>query len=257
MILDSYHLDGKIALITGGSRGIGRAIALAFAEVGADVIVTSRKLPDLEEVAKQISVLGRRSLAISAHCAKKEDIDNLVARTLAEFGRIDILVNNAGTNPAYGQIVDLEEWAWDAIMGLNLKGYFLLSQTVAKQMIKQGHGCIINMASDAGTRPYAGLGAYSVSKAGVLMLTRVMAGELGKYNIRVNAIAPGILQTKFSSHVVDTPELSEKVVEQTALKRVGQPEDTVGVAIMLASDASKHVSGQTIVINGGATPFGA
>ncbi len=257
MILDKYRLDGKVALITGGSRGIGLAIATGFAEVGADVILVSRKLPDLEEAAKQISALGRKAIPISAHCAKKADIDGMVARALDEFGHIDILVNNAGTNPTYGQTIDLEEWAWDAIMNLNLKGYFLLSQPVAKQMIKQGHGCIINMASDAGTRPYAGIGAYSVSKAGVIMLTRVLAGELAKHNIRVNAIAPGVLKTKLSTYLWETSEILGKISEQTALTHIGQPDDIVGAAILLASDASRHINGHTLVIEGGRVPFGA
>ena len=138
MILDKYRLDGKVALITGGSRGIGRSIALGFAEVGADIVIASRKLADLEQVAKEISMLGRRSLAIPTHAAHREELDNLVKKSMDEFGQIDILVNNAATNPVYGSLLDLEERAWDTLMNLNLKGYFLLSQAVAKLMINQG-----------------------------------------------------------------------------------------------------------------------
>lgn len=251
MILDKYRLDGKVALVTGGSRGIGQAIAIGFAEAGADVVVASRKLADLEQVASEISTLGRHSLAIAAHAAHKEDLDNLVKRTTDEFGRIDILVNNAGTNPVFSPLVDVEEQVWDAIMNLNLKGYYLLSQIIAKLMMKQDGGCIINMASVGGIRPMDGLGAYSISKAGVIMLTQVLASELGKYNIRVNAIAPGVLQTKLATYLWDTPEISKKIIAHTALGHIGQPEDIVGTAILLASDASRHITGQTIPIDGG------
>lgn len=255
MILDKYRLDGKVALITGGSRGIGKAIAQGFAEAGADIVIASRKLPDLEEVAKEISTTGRRCLPIAAHAARKEDIDNLVNKTMAELGRIDILVNNAGTNPYFGEVINAEEWAWDAIMNLNLKGYFLLSQAVAKIMIKQGSGCILNVASAAGIRPFPGLGLYSVSKAGVIMLTQVLAAELGKYNIRVNAIAPGTTKTRLAQALWQTPEISKRIIEHTALERIGEPEDMVGAAILLASNASRHITGQTITVDGGSITF--
>jgi len=251
MILDKYRLDGKVALITGGSRGIGRAIALGFAEVGADVVIASRKLHDLEQVAKEITALGRRSLAVATHAAHKEELNNLVERTMDEFGRIDILVNNAATNPVYGALLDLEERAWDIVMNLNLKGYFLLSQAVARLMIKQGNGSIINMASTSGIRPFSGLGAYSITKASVIMLTRVLASELGKYNIRANAIAPGTIQTRFASYITETPELLKEIEAHTPLGHIGQAEDIVGAAILFASDASKHITGQTTIIDGG------
>ena len=251
MILDKYRLDGKVALITGGSRGIGRAIALGFAEAGADVAIASRKLPDLGAVAKEISAFGRRSLPVAAHCAKKEEIRMLVDKTMEEFGRIDILVNNAGTNPYFGSLIEAEEWAWDVTMNLNLKGYFLLSQAVAKIMKEQGGGCIINVASSAGIRPMPGLGIYSITKAGVIMLTQVLASELGKYNIRVNAIAPGTTKTRLARLLWETPEIREKIEESTPLGRIAEAEDMVGAAILLAADASRHITGQTIVVDGG------
>jgi NAD(P)-dependent dehydrogenase (short-subunit alcohol dehydrogenase family) len=251
MILDKYRLDGKVALITGGSRGIGRAIALGFAEAGADMAVAARKLPDLEAVAKEISALGRRALPVVAHCAKKDEIQNLVEKTMKEFGRINILVNNAGTNPYFGNLIDAEEWAWDATFNLNLRGYFLLSQAVAKIMIKQGGGCIINTASATGIRPTAGLGIYNISKAGVIMLTQVLASELGKYNIRVNAIAPGLVKTKLAQLLWETPEISERLKQNTPLGRLAEPEEMVGAAILLASDASSYITGETIVLDGG------
>jgi len=238
-------------VITGGSRGIGRAIALGLAEAGADIVVASRKLPDLEVVAGEISARGRRSLAIPTHAGRKQDIENLVKGTMDEFGRIDILVNDAGTNPAYGWLVDVEEGAWDATMGVNLKGYFLLSQAVAKIMIEQKSGCIINLASVAGFEPSEKMGVYSISKAGVVSLTQALALELGKYGIRVNAIAPGTTRTDMTRPLFEDKGFVEAHVARTPLGAFGEPEDMVGAAIYLASDASRHVTGQTIVIDGG------
>jgi len=251
MFLEKYRLDGKVAVITGGSRGIGRAIALGLAEAGADIVVASRKLPDLEVVAGEISARGRRSLAIPTHAGRKQDIENLVKGTMDEFGRIDILVNDAGTNPAYGWLVDVEEGAWDATMGVNLKGYFLLSQAVAKIMIEQKSGCIINLASVAGFEPSEKMGVYSISKAGVVSLTQALALELGKYGIRVNAIAPGTTRTDMTRPLFEDKGFVEAHVARTPLGAFGEPEDMVGAAIYLASDASRHVTGQTIVIDGG------
>jgi NAD(P)-dependent dehydrogenase (short-subunit alcohol dehydrogenase family) len=191
MYMDKYRLDGKVALITGGSRGIGRATALGFAEAGADVAIASRKLPDLENVAVEIKKMGRKSLPIAAHVGRMEDINNLVAKVTAEFGKIDILVNNAGTSPALASSLEVDERLWDSILNLNLKGLFFLSQTAAKVMKEHGGGKIINVASMDGFKPEANIGTYAISKAGVIMVTKVMAMELAQYNIRVNALAPG------------------------------------------------------------------
>jgi len=167
MDLSKFSLKGKVALITGGSRGIGRAIALTFAEAGADVVVSARKLPELEEVAKEIKAKGRKALAVASHVAKLEDSKNLIEKVKSEFGRLDILVNNAGTNPYFGPLIDAEEWAWDVTMNVNLKGPFLLSQMAAKIMREQGGGNIINTASAAGLRA-SNLNIYSVTKAGLI-----------------------------------------------------------------------------------------
>jgi dehydrogenase/reductase SDR family protein 4 len=173
----NFSLEGKVALVAGGSRGIGEASALALAEAGADVVVSSRKLPELEKVAEEIRARGRRGLALAAHIGKVEESRSLVEKVKAEFGRIDILLNNAGTNPYFGPILDAEEWAWDVTMNINLKGPFVLSQLVARVMSAQGGGSIINMASVGGLRPGGQQGIYSVTKAGLIMLTRVMARE--------------------------------------------------------------------------------
>ncbi len=250
MSLAKFSLEGKVALVTGGSRGIGRAIALAFADAGADVVVSSRKLLDLETVAEEIKGKGRKSMALASHIAKLEDSKNLVEKVESEWGRIDILVNNAGTNPYYGPLLDAEEWAWDVTMNVNLKGPFLLSQLVAKVMQAKGGGSIINIASIAGIIP-SELNIYSVTKAGLIMLTKVMAKEWGQYKIRVNAIAPGVVKTRLSEALWKEPARGEETARSRALGYIGLPEDIAGAAVYLASDASSYLTGETIVVDGG------
>lgn len=249
--LEKFRLDGKVALITGGSRGIGKAIALALAEAGADVILASRKPPDLEATTQEIRQMGRKTLAVPANVRHLPEIDNLVKKSMEKFGRIDILVNNAGTNPTFGSIFKMDETVWDIIMGLNLKGYFFLSQAVAKIMRDKGGGTIINTASEAGIRPGAGLGAYSISKAGVIMLTQVLAQELGRYNIRVNAIAPGVIKTRLSEALWSDPERVKETENNTALGRIAEPEEMADAVLFFASEASSYITGQTILLDGG------
>ena len=249
--LDKFLLSGKVALITGGSRGIGRAIALGMAEAGADVVIASRKLPDLEAVAKKISQMGRKALPVSANVRYLPDIENLVKRTMDEFGHIDILVNNAGSNPVFGSVFNMDERAWEATLGLNLKGYFFLSQAVGKIMKDKGGGSIINVASEDGIRPRIGVALYSISKAGVIMLTQVLAQEWGQYNIRVNTIAPGIVKTKFSEALWDDDVIRDTTLDSTSLGRLAEPDEVVGAALFLAAEASSYMTGQTIVLDGG------
>ena len=250
MALAKFSLEGKVALVTGASRGIGRAIALAFADAGADVAISSRKLPDLEAVAEEIKTKGRKSMALASHIAKIEDSQTLVAKVKSEWGRIDILVNNAGTNPYYGPLLDAEEWAWDVTMNVNLKGPFLLGQLVAKVMREQGGGSIINIASIAGIIP-SEMNIYSVTKAGLIMLTKVMAKEWGQYKIRVNAIAPGVVKTRLSEALWKEPAKGEEAARSKALGYIGLPEDIAGAALFLASDASSYLTGETILMDGG------
>ncbi len=250
MAFSKISLEGKVALIAGGSRGIGRASALAFADAGADVVVASRKLPDLEKVVEEIRAKGVKGLAIASHVAKGEELKSLVERVMAEFGRIDILMNNAGTNPYFGPLMDAEEWAWDITMNVNLKGPFLLSQLVAKVMKDQGDGNIINTASVGGLRP-SELAIYDVTKAALIMLTKVMAKEWGQYNIRVNAIAPGVIKTRLSEALWKEPAAGKAAIQRTALLRLGEPEDVARVVLFLASDLSSYVTGETIIIDGG------
>ena len=246
-----FRLDGKVALITGASRGIGRTIALCLAEAGADVVLNSRKQPDLEAVAQEVMQKGRKALVVPANMRQMEEIEVLVSKAANEFGHIDILVNNAGTNPAFGFIFDIEEKAWDITMGLNLKSYFFLSQKVGKIMRDKGGGSIINIASTDGVRPRIRNGVYSISKAGIIMLTQVLAQEWGQYNIRANAIAPDIIKTRFSEVMWTNPVIREINEDSIALGRTGDPEEIAGAALFLASEASSYMTGQTLVLDGG------
>ncbi|MBW1668079.1 MAG: SDR family oxidoreductase [Deltaproteobacteria bacterium] len=245
-------LEEKVAIVTGGSRGIGKAIALAFADAGADVAIASRKLPDLEKVAEEIEAMGRKALCVPTHTRKVEDLRNLVSKVVSEFGRIDVLVNNAATNPAMGPIVDTEESVYDHIMETNLKGYFVMSQLVGKIMRDQKSGVIINVSSAGGLSPAEGLGPYCISKAGINMLTKALALELGPYNVRVNAIAPRIVKTDFSKALWTNEKLMEMEYKFTPLKCVATPEEIAQTALYLASTATNYMTGHIVVLNGGA-----
>jgi len=244
--------EGKVALVTGGSRGIGKAIALAFADAGADVVVASRKLEDLEKVADKIRGMGRKALCVPTHAKKVSELENLVETTMAEFGRIDILVNNAATNPAMGHVVDTDEKVFDHIIETNLKGYFMLSKLVGKIMRDQKSGNIINISSAGGVSPAEGLGPYCISKAGINMLTKQMALELGPFKVRVNAIAPRIVKTDFSKALWTNEKLMESEFKFTPLKCVATPEEMAQAALYLASSATNYMTGHILVVNGGA-----
>jgi len=252
MVSTRFSLEGKVALVTGGSRGIGQATALAFAEAGADVAVTSRKLPDLELVAEEIRGLGRKSIAVATHVGRMDQIQNLVDTVVAEFGRIDVLVNNAGTSVVWMPALELEERAWDSIMNLNLKGLFFLSQAVARVMKEHGGGSIINISSVDGLKPEVNNSAYNISKAGVVMATRTMAREWAQYSIRVNCIAPGFIRTRLldSRWEVD-PDNRAVIDSKILLEGVAQPDVLVGAMLYLASEASAYQTGQTIAVDGG------
>jgi len=250
MNLSSFSLEGKVAVISGASRGIGHAGALALADAGASVVVASRKIADLEPVAEEIRAKGVKSMAIAAHIAKIEDSKALTEQVMKAFGRIDILMNNAGTNPYYGPIMDQDEKTYDITMNVNLKGLFFLSQLAARIMKAQGGGCIINTASIGGLRA-GDLGVYSVTKAAVIMLTQVMAKEWGQYKIRVNAIAPGIIKTRLSEALWKDPAVSAKAVGHIPMMRLGEPDEVAGAVVFLASNAASYITGETIVIDGG------
>jgi len=251
MAVDRFSLQDKVAIITGASRGIGRAIALGFAEAGARVVLSSRKQADLDKVAAEIAGAGGKAEVIPAHMGKKEDIERLVDLTLDRCGRIDVLVNNAGTNPVFGPLMDASLEVWDKIMDVNLRGYFLCAQRAGKAMAERKQGAIINVSSTGGIRVSPGLGVYCVSKAGVIMLTKVLASELGPFGVRVNCIAPGLIVTKFSEALWQNPEIRSRVEETSPLHRLGEADELVGTAIYLASDAASYVTGETLPVCGG------
>ena len=252
MSIDRFALTDKIAFVTGASRGIGKAIALGFAEAGADVAVCSRKLENLEPVAEEIKKLGRRAFACPADVTRKEDIDGFTSKALDEFGRVDILVNNVARS-IMSPIINLREDGWDKIINTSLKSYFLFSQAVGQTMMGQGSGVIINVSSVAGQSAAPLLGAYSVSKAGVDMLTKVLAKELAGVGVRVNAISPGMVETKFSEAIWSSPEMHAEVVRDIPLGRLATTDEIVGLAIFLASDAASYVTGAIVNIDGGST----
>ncbi|NOZ50344.1 MAG: glucose 1-dehydrogenase [Chloroflexi bacterium] len=251
MDVSYLSLAGKTALVTGGSRGIGRAIALALADAGADVAISSRKMPALQEVATEIKAMGRRALPVAAHNRKPEALRQLMATVQAAFGRLDILVNNAATNPILAPLIDVEETTFDVIMDTNLKGYFLLSQMAAKIMLGQGGGVILNISSVGGVTPDKGLGVYCISKAAINMLTQVLAIELGEYNIRVNALAPGVVKTRFSRALWSNEKIMAQEMAHTPLQRIATPEEVGRMALAMVSDASAYITGQIVVMDGG------
>ena len=252
MSIPGVSLAGKVAIITGGKRGIGKAIALTLAEAGADVVVCSRRIEDgeLAAVAEEIQGLGRRSLAVQANITHKTDVDNLVQRVMDEFGVIDILVNNAAMN-IMAPLLDLREDGWDRVLNTDLKGYYLCCQAVGKRMVERRSGNIINMASTGAMKARERMGAYCIAKAGVVMLTRVLALELASYNIRVNAIAPSIVKTKFSQPLWSAPDILKQVEAEIPLGRLAEVGDIIGSALFLASDTSSYITGHTIIVDGG------
>jgi len=249
--MTAFDLTDKVAIVTGGSRGIGREIALALAEAGAKVVVASRKQEGVDDVAAEIERRGGTALAIAAHMGQEEALTTLVERTVEAFGGVDIAVNNAGTNPHFGPLVTATAAQWDKIMEVNLRGAFLLCQRVIPLMQERGGGKIINVASIAGVKPQPAMGIYSVSKAGMIMLTQVLAQELGPFNIQVNALAPGVIKTRFSGVLWQTPSIAEAIKEHTPLGRLGEVEDIVGAALYLASPLSDYVTGAVLLIDGG------
>ena len=255
--LSQFSLKGKVAVVTGGGRGIGQAIAFGFAKCGASVVVTSRKAPDLEATAAEIKAFGGEALPLPVHLGRMDEIQKMVNTVMDRFGRIDILVNNAGASPAMGSVLESDERLWETVMNLNLKGVYFVSQAVARIMKKQGGGKIINIASVDGFNPEPGVSVYSISKAGVRMITKAFAGELASSNIQVNTIAPGPISTKMmNSHWGHlAPEEAKKA--KTALEnmlptgRMGRPDEIVGAALYLASEASTYTTGTEIVVDGG------
>jgi NAD(P)-dependent dehydrogenase (short-subunit alcohol dehydrogenase family) len=252
-----FLLKGKVAVITGGGRGIGQAIAFAFAKAGAKVVITSRKAQDLEATANEIKAFGGEAFPLPAHLGKIDEIKKMINTAMEKFGRIDILVNNAGASPAMGSVLECDDRLWDKLMDINLKGAYFVSQAAANIMVKQGGGKIINIASVDGFTPEHGLSIYSISKAGIRMLTKAFASELIAFNIQVNTIAPGPISTKMmNSHWGNLPPEEAQKVKEAMEKmlpsgRIGNPDEIAGAALYLASDASSYTTGAEIVVDGG------
>lgn len=253
MVGDRFALTDRVAIVTGGGRGIGRAMALAFAEAGADVVVTARTTEQIEGVAKEIQALGRRGLALTADVAMIEDIDAIVRRTVEAFGKIDILVNNAGISPYYTRAEKITPEMWDTLMAVNLRGLFFCCQAVGKVMIEQRRGNIINMASIDAVIGAPKLVAYAASKGGAVQITRTLALEWAQHNIRVNAIAPGFVATEFTRGMRENERLRQMLIDMHPIGRLAEAEDIVGAALYLASDASSFVTGSVLMVDGGAT----
>jgi NAD(P)-dependent dehydrogenase (short-subunit alcohol dehydrogenase family) len=243
-------LKDQTAIITGSGSGIGRSIALAFAREGADVVVTDIQEENCFKVLAEVAKYSANSLAMKVDVTKGGEIERLARATLDKYKKIDILVNNAGTGAAYN-LEDTPEEDWDRIMGINLKGVFLCSQQVGKIMIQQKKGNIINIASISAHTPIPQGNAYSVTKAGVRMLTRLAALEWGKYNIRVNSISPGLIRTPLTENVYADPEQYRQRSELVPMKRIGTSEDVARLALFLASEDSSYIHGEDIVIDGG------
>ena len=248
---EAFDLTGKVALITGASKGIGEAIARFFAAYGAKVVINSRKQEDLDIVAKSIRDAGGECIGIAANAGDMMGCQALIEKVIATYGGLDILVNNAATNPVYGPILNSEEWAFDKIMSVNVKAPFALANLAHPYMKKQGGGSVINISSIAGLTPDAGLGLYSISKAAVNMLTKVQAKEWGKDGIRVNSICPGLIKTKFSEALWSNEEILNRFVKKLPIARMGTVEEIAGLALYLASPVSGYCTGAVFTADGG------
>ena len=251
MTKDLFTLKDRVAVITGASRGIGEAIAQGFAEHGATVILAARKLEPLETAAHAIEAGGGIARAIACHTGKSEQIDALYEMVEREFGRVDILVNNAATNVHFGPAIDVTEAAFDKTFEINTKGYFMMAQRAARLMAQQQRGSIINIASVVGLRTYPNQGIYGMTKAAVIYMTKMLAEELGPNGIRCNCIAPGLVETRFASVLVETDEHHKVFTDRAALGRHAQPSEMVGAAIYLASDAASYTTGAILNCDGG------
>ena len=248
----SFDLSDKIALITGASRGIGEAIALTLAAHGAGCILSSRKIEGLEKVRQRIEAQGGQAAAVACHTGDLTRIEALFEQVEAAYGRLDILVNNAATNPYFGPMTGATAAAWDKTVDVNLKGPFFMIQHAARLMEKGGGGSIVNVASVNGLRPAAFQGIYSITKAGVIAMTRAYAKELASANIRVNALAPGLTETRFASALIDNEEIYSQALQRIPMQRHAQPDEMAGAVLYLVSDAAAFTTGTTIVCDGGA-----
>jgi len=247
------NVDGKVVIVTGASRGIGKAIATAFAEKGAKVIISSRKQEALDAVAGEIKSAGGEATPIACHTGNLDQIEDLFAKVDKSYGRVDVLVNNAATNPYFGDLLGIDEGLFDKTFDVNVKGYFFAAQHAAKRMVEQeSGGSIVNVASIAGMSAPPLQGVYGMTKAAVINMTRAFAKEFGARGVRSNAICPGLTETKFAKVLIDTEMIYQAAMQGIPMKRHAQPEEMVGAVLYLASDAASYTNGAIIPIDGGA-----
>jgi NAD(P)-dependent dehydrogenase (short-subunit alcohol dehydrogenase family) len=245
-----FDLSGKVAVVTGGGRGIGRAIALGLARSGASVVVSSRTQKEIEAVAEEIKNFGGKAIAVVTDLTVNEQLENLVNLTMKEFGKIDILINNAARS-FLRSILDLREDGWDKVFNTNVKAVWLLSRAVARKMMEQKSGKIINITTVGAEKAELGMAAYGCSKAALKMLTRCMAREWAQYGIQVNAVGPGLTRTDFSKPIWSNPEVAKRVSAAIPMGRLAEPEEIVGSVLFLASDAAQFITGHSIYVDGG------
>ncbi|WP_417565219.1 SDR family NAD(P)-dependent oxidoreductase [Marinobacter sp.] len=248
-----FDMTGKVAVITGSTKGIGRAIAEEMARLGAKVVISSRKAEACEQVANELKAQGYEAIAIPCHVGRKEDLQNLVDKTNEAWGAIDVLVCNAATNPVYGTTAEMTDDAWDKIMDTNVKGTFWLTNMVLPQMAEKGEGAVVLLSSIASLRGNTTIGTYGVSKAAEAALARNLAVEWGPKGIRVNSIAPGLIKTDFAKALWEDPVRVKRAEDRTPLRRIGEPVDIAGLAVFLSTRASAYITGQVIVADGGET----
>ena len=246
-----FRLDGKVAVLTGASKGIGEAMARGMAELGAKVVISSRKQEAVDTVAAAFEADGLEAHGIACHVGDPAQCRQLIDKAMEQYGRIDILVNNAATNPVFGPIADADSSVFDKIMDINVKAPFAISNMVYPIMKQQGGGSVIHIASVEGMKPSFGLGIYSVSKAALIMLTKNQAKEWGRDNIRVNAICPGLIKTKFSSAIWQNDQLMQQVEKHLPSGRMALPDEMAGLAVYLASEAASYCTGSVFTADGG------
>ena len=251
MSLDVFSLKGKTAIVTGASKGLGEAIAISLAEAGADLVLASRDEALLAKVAANISSKGVKCITVKADMLSAKDVQAMADKTIAEFGQIDILINNAGIN-IVKPFVDLTEEEWDRVLDTNLKGYFLCAQAAGREMLKRKSGCVINNASVFGLTGFPNLSPYIASKGGVVQLTKALAVEWARFNVRVNCIAPSYIVTEMAKRDIEAnPKILEQNLRKIPMRRGGEPREVGDVCVFLASEAASFMTGETIAIDGG------
>jgi NAD(P)-dependent dehydrogenase (short-subunit alcohol dehydrogenase family) len=253
MVDESFNLQGEVAIVTGGSQGLGKEMAKALAQNGATVVLTSRNLEKLAAVAQEIRTAGGKAEAIQGDIAQWANVQNLVSRVIGSYSKIDILINNAGMNFPPKPLVDFAEEEWQRIIDTNLKGTYFCCKAVCPHMMKRKKGRIINISSIAGSVGFPGMGPYGAAKAGIIQLTKTLALELADHNINVNAIAPGFFDTPLRDNIRNNKKVIDFTIERTPLRRCGQPNELRGLVLLLSSEASSYITGQTIFVDGGWT----